>query len=554
MAASPSTLVRRSARLHVNPHYREFLEQRGLTTTADFLSLTGVIVCGHPDRHVLRVTLGGAEEPLIGFMKREHRVPRLGRLTNALAGFGFVSHSCREARLLRELRHAGVACPEWIAAGEDRSGRAFLLVRELGGTVDLRLFLQGQRDPGRRRFLLRKLGKALAHMHDAGFDHPDLYGKHVLVESRSLEAHLLDWQRSRKRRHISWPLRWRDLAALHATVALELASPRERFACLRGYLMATLPKPLVRQATRKAVQHIERTVQRLLRHRHIREERQLPLPGTAQRLIWLDGEALCVTPELHAMLGPQPSADLDAQHRLHQSFTNPAGTIQATLVRRRADWPLRWLWAWLRGKPLQSHEVRQAALLFRLQRYGLRTPRLFAFGQKHFPPRRTESFLLTQALPDAHDLAAWLGGRAAQPLFTAERKQRWRLVREAAGVLRRLHEARCYFASKLAALPLQVQASGGAAPSVVLGSVDGLRIHRRAREWDVLQDLAKLYDSLPRPALSRTDALRFLLAYLGEPCLTPRARRLFRDLARDGSKPTLLARFVSLLTLRRAGR
>lgn len=550
MAASLSTLVRRSGRLQVNPLYREFLEHRGLTTAADFLALTGVIVCGHPNRHVLRVTLGG-EESFIGFLKREHRVPWLGRLTNALAGFGFVSHSCREGQVLRELRRAGVSGPEWIAAGEDRDGRAFLLVRELTGTIDLRLFLQGQPDVVRRRCLARNLGEALAHVHDAGFDHPDLYAKHVLVDSRSRAVHIIDWQRSRRRRDVSWFLRWRDLAALHATLAPELASLRERLACLRAYLKATLPRSLVSAAVRRAIQHITQATQRLLRHRHIREQRQPLLPGVAQRLIWLDGEALCVTPELHAMLNPEPSSSdeegkpLDAApQRLLQAGGLP-GPFQATLVRRRADWHLRSLWAWLRGKQLQSCEVRQAALLFRLQRYGVQVPRLFAFGQKHFPLRRTESFLLTQALPHTSDLADWLTDEANKPRWTAQRKKRWRLIREVAGVLHQLHEARCFFERNPTALPLQVQAGLTSTPAVVLGSVQGLFMRRRARSRHAVQDLAKLRDALPRQAYSRTDALRFLLSYLGEPHLTPAVSRLFRQLD-GGNQRSLLARFFSL--------
>src|SRR4051812_4227843 len=97
MAASLLPLTRRRPTLRVHPAYREFLEQRGLNTPADFLALTGVIVCGHPDRHVLRVTLGTGPETITCFLKREHRVPWLARLANAWAGFGPVSQSCREA-------------------------------------------------------------------------------------------------------------------------------------------------------------------------------------------------------------------------------------------------------------------------------------------------------------------------------------------------------------------------------------------------------------------------------------------------------------------------
>src|SRR5258708_6791023 len=110
----------------INPCYRKFLERQGLVEAGQFLALPGVIVCGHPDRHVLQVILGTGAEAIPGYLKREHRIPWRDPLANAWAGFGFVSKSCREAQTLQVAQRAGVGCPEWIASGEDDHGRAFL--------------------------------------------------------------------------------------------------------------------------------------------------------------------------------------------------------------------------------------------------------------------------------------------------------------------------------------------------------------------------------------------------------------------------------------------
>src|SRR5205807_1849887 len=83
---------------------------------------------GHPDRQAARLTLGAGAEAVAVYLKREHRVPWPVRLANALAGFGFVSRSLREARTLQALGREAIAAPEWLAAGEDGRGRAFLLV------------------------------------------------------------------------------------------------------------------------------------------------------------------------------------------------------------------------------------------------------------------------------------------------------------------------------------------------------------------------------------------------------------------------------------------
>src|SRR5262249_14842785 len=150
--------------------------------------------------------------------KREHRVPWTIRLGNALAGFGFVSRSVREARTLQALGREELGAPEWLAAGEDGEGRAFLLVREVGGAVDLRAFLRDERDAARRRKVAAALGAVLARVHDASFANPDLYAKHVLVQPETGAISIVDWQRARRRRGLGWRARGRGLAALHATL------------------------------------------------------------------------------------------------------------------------------------------------------------------------------------------------------------------------------------------------------------------------------------------------------------------------------------------------
>ena len=246
---------RRRAFLDVNPRYRELLKRQGLKAPEDFLALPAVIVSGHPDRNVARVSLGSLQDKsghrvgVTAYLKREHRLPWRDRLVNAWAGFGWCSKSYREALVLRAMREQGVGCPEFLAAGEDRFGRAFLLVRELSEGVDLRVFLQGRHlaEPVVRRHFARTLGEALARLHDAGFNHPDLYSKHVLVNPRYSAVSLLDCQRSHRFRNLSWARRWHDLAALDATLTDELVAPRERLRCLRSYLRAVLatraPRP-----------------------------------------------------------------------------------------------------------------------------------------------------------------------------------------------------------------------------------------------------------------------------------------------------------------------
>src|SRR6266540_244333 len=122
--------------VEMHPEYQGALAELGLTAPEHFLRLQGSILGGHPDRHVLRLTLG------IGtcYLKKEHRVSWRDRLAHWWRGFGGISKSTREGRLLRRLESAGIGCPRAVAHGE-ADGRAFLLLREEAGVVDLRTYL-----------------------------------------------------------------------------------------------------------------------------------------------------------------------------------------------------------------------------------------------------------------------------------------------------------------------------------------------------------------------------------------------------------------------------
>jgi tRNA A-37 threonylcarbamoyl transferase component Bud32 len=374
--------------VEINPLYRTELESLGLTAPARLAALPGLVVSGHPDRHVARVQLGGRTV----FLKREHRIRWRERLRAAAVGFGFVSKSVREARILTGLRQAGVRCPDWIAAGEDGDGHAFLLLEEVTG-VDLRQYLLGLREE-RCRFA-RRLGVALAEIHRAGFDHPDLYAKHILVDPATGEIAFIDWQRSRRRKTLGWRERARDLAALDATLSGELACLSERMACLCAYLHTSGRLGI---GVRQFVSAIRDESRRLLARRHIRKERASPPPVAAQGILWLDGEALCVTQEFWQEIGgivpdwlPMPSRGSNVSQ-----MVNLSDGRRALLVRRRRENPLPWLWSLLRGRPLLSPELRQAGLLFRRVKHGQDGPRVLAFGQRRPKPWRVESFVLLQ--------------------------------------------------------------------------------------------------------------------------------------------------------------
>ena len=129
---------------------------------------------------------------------------------------------------------ASLPGPKWAAVGEDDRGRAFLLVQEISGAVDLRRELG---DPTLtetdRRQLSETLGRLVALFHATGFTTPELTAKHILFARETNELTLIDWQTACRVPNISLGDRLRPLAALHASTADHLATPRERLRVLR---------------------------------------------------------------------------------------------------------------------------------------------------------------------------------------------------------------------------------------------------------------------------------------------------------------------------------
>src|SRR5262249_44842335 len=87
----------------VPPAARAWLRGLGLVEPEDFLGLDLVVVSGHPGRQVGRLTLGEGAGARVVYLKRETQVRWRTRLTNFLAGYGWVSGCAREAGVLEAL-------------------------------------------------------------------------------------------------------------------------------------------------------------------------------------------------------------------------------------------------------------------------------------------------------------------------------------------------------------------------------------------------------------------------------------------------------------------
>ena len=477
-AASPRS------RIVFHPRYERFLKRWGLDSPNSVLELRGEILCGHPDRHVMRVELGSR----VVFLKREHVVGLRTRFRNRLAGFGWVSRSEREALTLQQLEAAGLPGPQWLAYGEDGNGRAFLLVDELAGMHDLtKLLGDNALSPSERRELVARLGHTLAELHARNFVTPELAAKHVFINPMTLAATLIDWQSSQRRPPTEAEC-VRQLAGLNASLADGLATPRERLRLAWMYWRTLGARPA---STRFAnfVRDILASSSRRANRSSSRDQRQL---HPAPRLVWLADEAVCVIPELVAVW-PTPAV-CEPFYPTHAAIDEPSTQEWVTfpsghrglVVRFASTDPIGRFVAATRERPWRSPATVAARILIQLQRSGISAPRLLAFGQRFTSPISAQSFVLYEPVPKA-------------VLITPRRA----LLRECVSLLRRLHDAGC----RLAPGHAFVVANGTAA----VESPFAVRLAKNLGDAARCADLRQLVRGL-----ARTDHARAVRAYLGE--------------------------------------
>jgi hypothetical protein len=410
--------------VELNPAFAAGFVAIGLDSPNGFLDLPGEVVSGHPDRHVKRVSLPGFSTAF--YLKRQHFVTRREKRRNWRVGFGWVSRCEREAAILKQLSAAGLPCPRWAAVGVDGNGRAFLLVEEVAGAVDLRQFLNDNvLSHDKRAAFAELLGRVIEMIHISGFTTPELTAKHVLVSREGKEIALIDWQSSQRVPVVPLRDRLRSLATLHASLADALASPRDRLRVMRTALQFDRVAGRTPGRFSELVRQVLAMANRLADRRSIRDQRQLP-SALEQRLVWVAGEAVCAVPDVAASW---PNPAIAPPYYGGEPGTSPLQLPdgrEATLIRGTSFAPLGRFRAWFRERSWRSPGANLGRLLFHLERYGIPAPRLLAFGQRLTGPTTAAWFVLRTP--------------AAEPIVRATD---FAIATQLGQLLRQLHDAGC---------------------------------------------------------------------------------------------------------------
>ncbi len=297
--------------IEIMPEFRTLFRERGWTSAEEVLRVPGVLVNRHRDRVVEQISIAGNGEQSY-FIKKDRRVRWRDRFRNAWHGFGWCANAVREAAMMQALTRHGIGCPQVVALGET-SREAFVVTCDESDKVDLRVWLRDNNDLKLRSDRADSLGASLAKMHDAGFAHPDLFAKHILVSSSasSNPICILDWQRARYCPRLTWHARRRDLALLDATLHETLASDRLRLRFLSAYLEATSDHANCPPISRLAKQ-LRQESDRLRGRRQIREVRQPAIGSRDQQFVPLrQGRLLVVRSYYDEKQGKVPKWLLD---------------------------------------------------------------------------------------------------------------------------------------------------------------------------------------------------------------------------------------------------
>jgi tRNA A-37 threonylcarbamoyl transferase component Bud32 len=480
-------------------------------------------------RGVWHVTLPGLDFYL------KHDRPVKTSLLHKIARTGSVRS---EFELGRELARRGVPTPEPLAFGERISGSAegFLLTRTLPESVPLDLFLESSlalfpphRQTQVRQQIALALGRLLALLHDAGVTHRDLHPGNLLLQFGAdgvPRLSLIDLHAVRLGAPLSRSAGLANLVILNRWFILR-SERTDRQRCWQAYIAArqvgctfstaVVNAPLLCRQLERGTLHSNlafwRNRDRRCRttNRYFRTVRQGDVKGYAVA----DLPADALTPFLAEpdaafaqagvkLLKNSPSSTVAEMELpvnggtlsvVYKRFAVTKGTDPWVALAR----PTAALRSWVSGH----------ALISRL----LPTPRPLVVLHRFRHGLAYEGYLLTEKVSNALEPGAYLE-RLAGIGNSATRTRD--LLDRVGRLLRRLHDRHLSHRDlKAPNLLLQLASDGLTVENIFFIDLVGVRRHGKLRRPRRVQNLTRLHASFRNnPAVTRTDKLRFLRAYL----------------------------------------
>jgi len=224
--------------------YKAELEKLNLTTIERIKTYDGEQIKRHRGkrRDIFRIESQDSEgKRLTFFLKRNLRPYVKNGLTSILVNGKVKSDSRQEWENSLYMKEKGFNTPEMVAYGEDcgmfREVFSFIITKAAEGDQTLYEFSRDCHDANRRRQVFDALGNEITRLHDAGLATPDLFSRHIFIDTtRHVPGFcFIDMARLCRVKKCSDRSCARDLAILNASIPLRFASLRERVQFLRKY-------------------------------------------------------------------------------------------------------------------------------------------------------------------------------------------------------------------------------------------------------------------------------------------------------------------------------
>lgn len=501
-------------------------------------------------REVFRAGLGASDV----FVKRRRstsladRIRRLFRRDRA-------EHEFRLAQRLAEL---GVRTAPPVAFAVSPGGEESTLLTQAvegGETVfDLVEGARGAIAPARRRLFAERLADLVATLHNAGVEHPDLHERNIVVRETSPgvdELHLVDLHEVKLGARVGWRAAVRDLRRLGRYFSIRTSRSERlrfflRYARLRGFARADLPR-LARDVERATIESRADFWRR-------RDSRPLPKASGVRRRTRRGAEVFSAVDADDAFLDAcidRPEGALCSTIRSQFKQGGRTTVLEAEVPELSPNGSIvvkQYRYRWLReavarlAREDPGTRAWRGALALALRDVPAPRPLLLVRRKRWGVVAACD--LVLERIPDAVAISQYLPS-AIRGADSAERRRIVRgVVRQAASLLRRLHERRASHHDLKGANILAVRSGDPARPSLWLVDLDSVRTWRRAPERERVQNVGRLHAEFADSAqLTRTDRLRFLKTYLGAEAFRRKDwKKLWRNAAVWAARKTARAR------------
>ncbi len=343
----------------INPRYQNLAIGLGLTNAHTVEQMPGIVVSGHVRRNVSRVAVKGRTV----YIKREHEIRLRDRLRAWREGHGLACLAQREVNILGRLQELA---PTWLAWGES-AGKSWLVLDSLEDYRVFCTYFAEENNPFDRRVTLQRVATAIAKIHDRGVFQRDLFAKHILVHEE-VGLKFLDWQRGKIVSSVSIKQRLECFKRFYSSMPSQLLTHEEWKILLAGYIqesqITVKPEEWLCKIQEKSSPSVK--------------ARLSLVPAMNQELIRHEGEKLCAIPAYYASLLKQIE-QLYGSSR-NSRFLKIDG--DAFLLENQSQRVCLYrCYARLRGKVWRSAQLQKARLMLHLQRYGLVSSELIAYGQ-----------------------------------------------------------------------------------------------------------------------------------------------------------------------------